>query len=229
MFKKYIFLFLLISISSILTPVTIFAQQGLRPGDICTPQTGYECCNSSDPNVACVIDGSFQCQHDTKKRINPNGPIVLTCQPSAVGKVFGKIQVPGVIGGLIKNNPTGTGAINQFLTNFIALLFSIAGIVLVFMFIWAAFEWITSGGDKEKIASAQKRILHAIIGILLFAVAFVIIRVLGIFTGFTFFKENIKVFRNAQGQIERVICSDGTPKGGPGGYIADPAKECQGH
>ncbi|MBI2314687.1 hypothetical protein HYU93_01340 [Candidatus Daviesbacteria bacterium] len=179
---------------------------------------------------------SFACQPDFESDGKPKFDAITktkrlyACLPvSAVGKVFGIIQVPGALGGLIGNNPTGAGAISQFLTNFIALLFSIAGIVLVFMFIWAAFEWITSGGDKEKIASAQKRILHAIIGILLFAVAFVIIRVLGIFTGFTFFKENIKVFRNAQGQIERVICSDGTPKGGPGGYIADPAKECQGH
>lgn len=102
--------------------------------------------------------------------------------------VFGKIQAPSPIAGFLDKNPTGSGAISQFLSNFISLIYVAAAIVLIFMILWGAFDWMTSGGDKEKVAAAQRKIINAVIGILLFAIAFAIIRVLGTFTGFTFFK-----------------------------------------
>lgn len=101
---------------------------------------------------------------------------------------FGTIAAPSPLAEFLKKNPTGSGAISQFLSNGIILFYSIAAIVLLFMILWGAFQWMTSGGDKEQLASAQKRILNAIIGIILFALAFAIIQVLGRFTGFTFFK-----------------------------------------
>lgn len=100
---------------------------------------------------------------------------------------FGTIAAPSPLAGFLEKNPTGSGAISQFLSNGIILFYSIAGIVLLFMILWGAFQWMTSGGDKEQLASAQKRIMNAIIGIILFALAFAIIQVLGKFTGFTFF------------------------------------------
>lgn len=160
-------------------PVT--TQTGIGAGDPCNP-------NTNNPAKQCIL--GFNCSALS----NIPGAPDYRCMPApGIQKAFGKIQVPGVVGGLVKNNPTGAGAISQFLTNFIILLYSIAAIVLIFMLVWAAFEWLTSGGDKEKLAAAQKRILHAIIGIILFAVAFAIIRILGVFTGFTFFKEPPKI------------------------------------
>ena len=102
-------------------------------------------------------------------------------------QIFGKITPPSPIAGFIGKDETGAVGISKFLSNLILLIYSIAAIVLIFMLIWGAFEWLTSGGDKEKISAAQKRIINAIIGIILFAVAFAIIAVLGQFTGFTFF------------------------------------------
>lgn len=159
----------------------------------------------------------------------PN-PLCVQDDPRVECK-FGTIIPPSPIATFTGGDPTGAGAISQFLSNFIVLLFSIAIIVLVFMLVWAALEWLTSGGDKEKIEAARKRILNAIIGIILFAVAFAIIRILGVFTGFTFFKENIKVLRDSQGVIYKVICSDGFPIGGPGANYntKDLKAVCQGH
>jgi len=70
------------------------------------------------------------------------------------------------------------------------------------------------GGDKEKIASARGRIFNAIIGIILFAIAFAIIRVIGQFTGFTFFKGQNDVVIVSTGydstsQSSYVLCSNG--------------------
>ena len=55
------------------------------------------------------------------------------------------------------------------------------------MILIGAIQWITSGGNKDSIDAARKRIMHAIIGIILFAIIFAMLQVLGIFTGFTFF------------------------------------------
>ncbi|MBI3103502.1 hypothetical protein HYZ05_01020 [Candidatus Daviesbacteria bacterium] len=81
----------------------------------------------------------------------------------------------------------GAEGISKFLNNLIALIYSLAAVVLILMLLWGAWDWLTSEGDKEKLESAKRKIINAIIGILLFAVAFAVIQVLGQFTGFTFF------------------------------------------
>lgn len=100
---------------------------------------------------------------------------------------FGKIMAPSPIQKFIGTDPTASGAISKFLSNLVALFYLVAAIVLILMLLWGAFDWITSEGDKEKLESAKKKIINAVIGIMLFAVAFAVIRVLGAFTGFTFF------------------------------------------
>lgn len=110
-------------------------------------------------------------------------------QPASIQDIFGKIQPPDALKGLIQKDPTGAGGISLFLSNLVALIYSLAAIVLIFMFIAGAFEWLTSGGDKEKLESARRKLINAVIGIMLFAVAFAIIQVLGQFTGFKFFEQ----------------------------------------
>lgn len=125
---------------------------------------------------------------------------------------FGKITAPSPIAGFLEKNPTGSGAISEFLSRAVVLIFSIAAIVLIFMLLWGAFEWMTSAGDKEAIGKARSRIINALIGILLFAVAFAVIQVLGVFTGFTFFKEqNFTVIQrdSVTGEIQTVKCFNG--------------------
>ena len=87
----------------------------------------------------------------------------------------------------IGKDPTGAGGISRFLSNLVALFYSLAGIVLIFMLLWGAWDWMTSEGDKEKLDSARKKIINALVGIVLFAIAFALIQVLGQFTGFKFF------------------------------------------
>lgn len=104
------------------------------------------------------------------------------------GGVFGKITPPDALKDFVSGDPTGAGGISKFLSNLVNLIYTLAAVVLIFMLIWGAFEWITSEGDKEKIAAARGKIISAIIGIILFAVAFAVIQILGVFTGFSFFK-----------------------------------------
>ncbi|OGE14635.1 hypothetical protein A3F00_00475 [Candidatus Daviesbacteria bacterium RIFCSPHIGHO2_12_FULL_37_11] len=103
--------------------------------------------------------------------------------------VFGTIKAPNEILPLIQKGGEGAGGISLVLNNLITLIYIFAGIFFVFMILWGAFQWLTSGGEKEAVAAARGRITNAVIGIILFAVAFAIIQIVGTFTGFTFFTQ----------------------------------------
>ena len=100
---------------------------------------------------------------------------------------FGTIKPPKELEPFVTKDSTGAGGLSLFFSNLVALIYVIAAIVLIFMILWGAFDWITSGGEKEKVEAARNKIIHAIIGIIIFAVAFAVIQALGTFTGFTFF------------------------------------------
>lgn len=106
--------------------------------------------------------------------------------------VFGKINPsdPSVGGDKLGFLKFGQGAagISNFLDALIRVIYIFAALVFVFMIIWSAFEWLTAGGDKEKVAAARSRLTNAFIGIILFGIAFAILNTVGVFTGFQFFK-----------------------------------------
>lgn len=62
-------------------------------------------------------------------------------------------------------------------SNVISIIFVIAIVLVLFFLVMGAFNWITSGGDKEKIKSARGTILHALIGLAILALSFVIMNV----------------------------------------------------
>lgn len=87
------------------------------------------------------------------------------------------------------NTPTGLqnvgySTLGDFIQKTLSLAFIVAVIVVLFMLIWGAFEWITSGGDKEAVGKARGRIINALIGLAVLAVAFALFQVAGQFLGF---------------------------------------------
>lgn len=164
MVKKILFL-LFIIIMALITPSSILAA-AKGAGDICDAAvdscpTGYLC-----------------------QRVDP---VTSICEKAGASSVFGKIEPPKELLPFTSADPTGAGGISQFFSNFVGLFYSVAILVLILMLVWGAFDWLTSGGDKEKIAAARGKLINAVIGIILFAIAFAAIQVLGQFTGFTFF------------------------------------------
>lgn len=216
MFKKILFLVSITSIVLIVNTSSVFAV-AIQPGGECNPDPKIDsCCSNNlydpkDPNTGICVkpNKDFSCQPSSEKTDNDN--TINYCSPN-VNKFFGVIKPPPPLAKLLEKNQTGAGVISMFLSNGIILIYSIAAVVLLFMIIWGAFQWMTSGGSKEQLAAAQQRILHAIIGILLFAAAFAILQVLGTFTGFKFFKsQNAKIIqRNADGTVF-YICSNEPP------------------
>src|SRR3972149_7811014 len=178
MIKVFLWLIIGIIASFVLSATSPVLARDIDPtsGELC--QLGVDVCLNGPDGQA------YECIKDCAPDIN--GIKFCFCEPSPVKGAFGTIKLPGPLAGFLKNDPTGAGAISDFLSRLIILIYSLAAIVLIFMIIWGAFEWLTSGGDKEAIAKASGRILNAFIGILLFAVAFAIITVIGQFTGFRF-------------------------------------------
>lgn len=56
-------------------------------------------------------------------------------------------------------------------------LFIIAATLAVIFIIYSGIQWIISGGDPGKIASARARMIYSIIGLVVVAAAFFIVRV----------------------------------------------------
>jgi len=81
--------------------------------------------------------------------------------------------------------PAGVGfsTIGNFISNILTVVFSIAILAVLVMLIWGAFEWITSGGDKEAVGKARGKIINALIGLAVLAVAFALARLGGQFVG----------------------------------------------
>lgn len=75
---------------------------------------------------------------------------------------FGKIKPPQ---GLFAGDPAT--AASNLLTLGIRLFFIFAGVTALIWMLRGAFDYITSGGDKEKVSSAQQRIYNAVVGIFL--------------------------------------------------------------
>ncbi len=92
------------------------------------------------------------------------------------------VQIPGQKNG----TPSGSAeeVVGVILKNVIALFFAVGGIGVVIFFLWGAVDWIISGGDKEKVASARKKITNALIGLALLALSFFIISIIGKIIGF---------------------------------------------
>ncbi|MBI2589011.1 hypothetical protein HYW35_02290 [Candidatus Saccharibacteria bacterium] len=70
----------------------------------------------------------------------------------------------------------GTTKVNLLLQKIINIFSVIVGVVAVVMIIWGGFKYITSGGTSEKVTTAKNTILYALIGLIIVALAQIIVR-----------------------------------------------------
>jgi len=92
--------------------------------------------------------------------------------------------------------PGGVGRnteVSAVIQSIIQIIFVIGALGVLAYFVWGAIDWIFSGGDKEKIASARKKIMTAVIGLALLALTFLFLEILSkIFNFHVFGPFNIK-------------------------------------
>lgn len=84
----------------------------------------------------------------------------------------------------IGQNAQAEGIVQTILVNVVSLFFAVGGIGVVVYFVWGAVDWIMSGGDKEKVSNARKKMTNAIIGLVLLSLSYVIISLVGQVVGF---------------------------------------------
>jgi len=69
-----------------------------------------------------------------------------------------------------------TGTFNNILKKIINIFSVIVGVVAVIMIVYGGFRYITSGGNSEKITSARNTIVYALIGLVIVALAQIIVK-----------------------------------------------------
>lgn len=77
-------------------------------------------------------------------------------------------------GGRIIGPDTPIGTIVSFVVAFIIIVAFLLALVFIVI---GALQWITSGGDKQKVADARNHIIAAVIGLIIVSLSFVIINV----------------------------------------------------
>lgn len=65
----------------------------------------------------------------------------------------------------------------------LSVIVSLGVLALFIMLVIGGFKYLTSGGDQKKTASAQQTMTYAVLGIVLMTVAFLIFKIIEVFTG----------------------------------------------
>ncbi len=109
-------------------------------------------------------------------------------------KTFAQAPIVGQI-----NNPllpasygdvTGLGLL---ISNVLRLFFVVAGVLALFNFITAGFQYMSSGGDSKAIQAAWNKIMYSLIGLVLMTSAFVLAAIFG----YLIFKDPLFMLRPA--------------------------------
>lgn len=100
---------------------------------------------------------------------------------AAASDVVGTLQVPGGV----PSEVTKTG---DFVSGIIRFFMVVAGIFTLWQFLSGGFQFISSGGDKGKIAEAQQKINMSLIGLVTMTASFIIISIVSLvlFGNFTY-------------------------------------------
>src|SRR3989344_3424102 len=105
-----------------------------------------------------------------------SGAFALISYSSLAAPAFAAIDagVKTPAGSTVIPPETTIGQVVGFLVAFIIVIAFLAALLFIVI---GAFQWITSGGDKQKVADARNHIIAAIIGLIVIALTFVIINV----------------------------------------------------
>lgn len=100
------------------------------------------------------------------------------CSPVQTGVCYGanNLQISENPSGSCPSGTSQTDKVNSLISDVINVFSVIVGIVAVIMIIVGGFHYITSGGSDEKVKKAKNTILYAIIGLVVVALAQIIVK-----------------------------------------------------
>ncbi len=105
--------------------------------------------------------------------------------------------LPGIIGGGIPRS-SYQEALSIILANIWRASVTLGSIFFILYFALGALNWITAGGDKNKVEEARKYITSGLIGITLIAASVAIVQLLGALLNLPFFETLIFEFPTPQ-------------------------------
>ena len=105
-------------------------------------------------------------------------PVTVSAQASIQGNLCqgAKLDVSDTVTGKTGCDTEGVGGFQKTLNRIINVISLIVGVVAVIMIIYGGFRYITSGGTSEKVTSAKNTILYGLIGLIIVALAQVIVK-----------------------------------------------------
>lgn len=65
----------------------------------------------------------------------------------------------------------------------IAFIFPLSGILLFFFLVWGGYDFLLSGGNPEKIKSGQAKMTSAVVGFILLAASYLVVRLIAMIFG----------------------------------------------
>ncbi len=74
------------------------------------------------------------------------------------------------------SEPTGSGSVQGAIKLAVNVLSWVVGVTATIVVVFGGFRYVTSGGDSAKVGSAKNTILYAVIGLVVVAMAQVIVR-----------------------------------------------------
>lgn len=86
--------------------------------------------------------------------------------------VHAKVEIKDVFGF------GGITTLGEMTSKLVNPVFSLAAAAVIIYFLWGAFKYLISKGEKEEIAAARAIIIHAIIGFIILMFAFLILQFL---------------------------------------------------
>lgn len=72
----------------------------------------------------------------------------------------------------------GINTLGDLINRVLPFLATFAGVILLFVFIWGGYDFITSQGDAAKVKSAQAKLTTGIIGFILLIVSYLLVRLI---------------------------------------------------
>lgn len=148
-----------------------------------SPQLNNEVRRLGMENGRVVVSGPFTLLNGTEVA---NYTAEIDPQTATVTSIEGVnaqgTPVPGLNATLtiaIKLNEQALGFkipnLAEILTFILRMFFVVAGLIAMFYLLMGAMEWITSGGDEEKVDASRKKMVAAIVGVILMVVVLSIV------------------------------------------------------
>lgn len=112
--------------------------------------------------------------------------LLISTTPYVYGAQDFRFEQPAGLGlqAGIKDKAHAEPLVQTIVSNVLTIFFAVGGLGVVVYFVWGSVDWIFSGGDKEKVSNARKKMTNAIIGLALLSLSFVIINIVGEVVGF---------------------------------------------